>query len=150
MKIILTKDVARLGKRNDIVEVKDGYARNYLIPNKLAIPATPGNIRGVEKTIQHFSKGIEKVRMQSEQIAEKLNNISIKTTLKTGIDGKSFGSITSRDIAELLKAESIEIDKKQIVLEEPIKYPGIYDVTVRLPHHSTAVFKLIVVEEEKS
>ncbi|MEO0129225.1 MAG: 50S ribosomal protein L9 [candidate division WOR-3 bacterium] len=150
MKVILTKDVAKLGKKNEIVEVKDGYARNYLIPNKLAIPATAGNIRGLEKSKRHFSQGIEKVRKISEQIAEKINNLSIKTTIKTGIDGKSFGSISPRDIVELLNAEKIEIDKKQIELDEPIRHPGIYDITVRLPQQVTAVFKLIVVEEEKS
>ncbi|MEO0161161.1 MAG: 50S ribosomal L9 C-terminal domain-containing protein, partial [candidate division WOR-3 bacterium] len=90
------------------------------------------------------------IRKLSEEIAEKLNNLSLKTTIKTGIDGKSFGAISSLDIVELLKAENIEIDKKQIVLEEPIKHPGVYDITVRLPQQVTAVFKLVVVEEEKS
>jgi len=150
MKVILTKDVAKLGKKNDIVEVKDGYARNYLFPNKLAIPATKGNITGLEKAKRRFSQGIEKVRKMSEQIAEKINNLNIKTVIKTGIDGKSFGSINPKDIVELLKAENIEIDKKQIELDEPIKHPGIYDITVRLPQQVTAVFKLVVVEEEKS
>ncbi|MEO0136564.1 MAG: 50S ribosomal protein L9 [candidate division WOR-3 bacterium] len=150
MKVILTKDVPRLGKKDEILEVKDGYARNYLFPNKLAIPATPGNIRGLEKNKQRFSQGMAKIRKLSEEIAEKLNNLSLKTTIKTGIDGKSFGAISSLDIVELLKAENIEIDKKQIVLEEPIKHPGVYDITVRLPQQVTAVFKLVVVEEEKS
>ncbi len=149
MKVILTKDVTKLGKKNEVVEVKDGYAINYLIPNKLAIPATAGNIRGLEKTKRHFSQGIEKVRKMSEQIAEKINNLSVKTTIKTGIDGKSFGSINPRDIVELLKAENIEIDKKQIELDEPIKHPGIYDVKIRLPQQVTALLKLVVVEEEK-
>lgn len=149
MKVILTKDVTKLGKKNEVVEVKDGYAINYLIPNKLAIPATAGNIRGLEKTKRHFSQGIEKVRKMSEQIAEKINNLSVKTTIKTGIDGKSFGSINPRDIVELLKAENIEIDKKQIELDEPIKHPGIYDIKIRLPQQVTALLKLVVVEEEK-
>ncbi|MGB9720140.1 MAG: 50S ribosomal protein L9 [bacterium] len=151
MKVILTKEVSKLGKRNDIVEVKDGYARNYLLPNKMAIPASEANVKGLEKTLRHFSKGAEKTRMMSEQIAEKLNEISVKTKIKIGIDGKSFGSINPQDIVELLKAENIEIDKKQIMLKEPIRHPGIYDITVKLPQHVSAVFKLVVIEEgEKS
>jgi len=151
MKIILTKDVDKLGKRNEVVEIKDGYARNFLFPNKMAIPATTANIKGLEKTQKHFSQGVEKVRTISEQVAEKLNNLSVKTKIKIGIDGKSFGSINPQDIVELLKAENIEMDKRQIALKEPIKHPGIYDITVRLPQHISAVFKLVVVEEgEKS
>ncbi len=151
MKVILIKEINKLGKRNEVVEVKDGYARNYLFPNKMAIPATSANIKGLEKTQKHFSQGIERIKKMSEQIAEKLNDLSIKTQIKIGIDGKSFGSINPQDIVELLKNENIEIDKKQITLKEPIKHPGIYDITVKLPQHITAVFKLVVVEEgEKS
>jgi|UniRef100_A0A7V3VUN4 large subunit ribosomal protein L9 len=150
MKVILIKDVLKLGKKDDIVEVKDGFARNYLFPNKLAIPATEGNIRGLEKAKKRFSQEIEKVRKMSEEIAEKINNLSIKTTIKSGIDGKSFGSITSKDIADLLRAEKIDIDKKQIDLKEPIKHPGIYDITIRLPQQITAILKLVVTEEERS
>lgn len=150
MKVILTKDVQKLGKKNDLVVVKDGFARNFLFPNKMAIPATTENIRGMEKAQKRFSQGIEKIKKISEEIAERINDLSLKATLRTGIDGKSFGSIGSKDIVELLKAEKIEVDKKQIELEEPIKHPGIYDITVHLPQHISAVFKLVVVEEEKS
>lgn len=151
MKVILTNDVVKLGKKNEIVDVKDGYARNYLFPKKLAIPATEGNIRGLEKTKQHFLQGIEKIRKLSKEIADKINNLNLKTTIKTGLDGKSFGSINPKDIAELLRAKNIDIDRKQIELEEPIRHPGIYDITIRLPQQVTAVLKLVVVEEgEKS
>ncbi len=148
MKVILIKDVEKLGKRGDVVEVRDGYARNYLFPNKMALPGTPANIRGLEKTRKHFSQGIERIRKMSEEVAEKLNNLSIKTNIKVGIDGKSFGSINPQNIVELLKKEKIEIDKKQIVLDGPIKHPGVYDITVRLPQQVVAVFKLVVTEEE--
>ncbi len=148
MKVILTKDIVKLGKRGEVVEVRDGYARNFLIPNKMAILGTKANIEGLEKTKKHFSQGVERIRKQSEQLAEKLNSINLKTKIKVGIDGKSFGSINPQNIAELLKKENIEIDKKQIILADPIRHPGIYDITVRLPQQVSAVFKLVVVEEE--
>lgn len=147
MKVIITKNVEHLGKRGDIVEVKDGFARNFLFPKKLAILATPANIRGLEKSQKHFSKGVEKIKKMSEQIAERLNELSVKTKIKIGIDGKSFGSINAHDIVELLKKLNIEIDKKQVLLDEPIRHPGIYDINVRLPQHVSAVFKLVVIEE---
>jgi large subunit ribosomal protein L9 len=147
MKIILLKQVERLGKPFDIVSVKDGYARNYLFPRKLAIPADPANIRGLEKNKQRFSKKIDKTRRMSMGIADKINNTSIKTTIKTGIDGKAFGSITSQNLVELLKGEGIEVDKKNIVLEEPIKQPGVYNIKVRLAERIEPVFKLVLLEE---
>ncbi|MEO0142761.1 MAG: 50S ribosomal protein L9 [candidate division WOR-3 bacterium] len=148
MKVILQKDVDKLGKRFDVVEVKNGFARNFLFPNKLAIPATAANLRGLKKTIEHFSQHIEKLRREGLTLAEKLNSLSIKTVLKVGIDGKTFGSITSANIAELLKSEGIEIDKRQIILDEPIRHPGIYDIDVHCADKIKATFKLIVLEEE--
>ncbi len=147
MKIILLKPVERLGKSFDVVSVKDGYARNYLFPRNLAIAATEANIRGLEKNKKRFSKTIERMKKMSMGLAELINNTSIKTTIKTGIDGKSFGSITSQDLVDLLKSEGIDIDKKNIVLQEPIKHPGVYDIKVHLPEKVEAVFKLILLEE---
>jgi len=83
----------------------------------------------------------------SMDIAERINNISVKTTIKTGMDGKTFGSITSADLASLLQAEGVEVDKKSIVLEEPLKQPGVYDIRVHLGENLNAVFKLAVLEE---
>ena len=147
MKIILLKPVERLGKPFDIVSVKDGYARNYLFRRNLAIPATEANIQGLEKNKKRFSKKIEKTRKMSMGLAEQINSTSIKTTIKTGIEGKSFGSITSHDLAELLKSEGFEIDKKNIVLDEPIKHPGVYDIKVHLGENIDATFKFILLEE---
>lgn len=147
MKIILLKPVERLGKSFDVVSVKDGYARNYLFPRNLAIAATEANIRGLEKNKKRFSKTIERMKKMSMGLAELINNTSIKTTIKTGIDGKSFGSITSQDLVDLLKSEGIDIDKKNIVLQEPIKHPGVYDIKVHFPEKVEAVFKLILLEE---
>lgn len=147
MKIILLKPVERLGKPFDIVSVKDGYARNYLFRRNLAIPATEANIQGLEKNKKRFSKKIEKIKKMSMGLAEQINSTSIKTTIKTGIEGKSFGSITSHDLAELLKSEGFEIDKKDIVLDEPIKHPGVYDIKVHLGENIDATFKFILLEE---
>ena len=146
MKVILLKVVDRLGKPFDVVDVKDGYARNYLFPRKIAIAATKGNIRGLEKSKKRFSKQMEKAKRLSMDLAEQINNLTIKTAIKTGIEGKSFGSITSSDIADLLKSEGIEIDKKSIMLEEPIKHPGVYDIKVHLAENTNSVFKLVVIE----
>lgn len=148
MKVILLKAVDGLGKPFDVVDVKDGYARNYLFPRKLAMEATPGNLGGLEKSKKRFSKQMEKIRVMSMDIAERINNLSVKTTIKTGMDGKTFGSITSSDLASLLSAEGVEVDKKDIVLKEPLKQPGIYDIKVHLGGHVDAVFKLAVLEEE--
>jgi len=148
--VILQKDVEKLGKKFEIVEVKNGFARNFLFPKKLAIPATDGNLRGLKKITEKFSQQIEKKRKMGMTIAERINGLNITTSIKTGIDGKSFGSITSADISDLLKIQGIEIDKRNILLEEPIKHPGIYEINVHLGENINAVFKLIVLEEGKS
>ena len=147
MKVILLQAVERMGKPFDVVDVKDGYARNYLFPRKLAMEATEGNLRGLEKSKKRFSKQIEKKRLMSMDIAERINNLSVKATIKTGMDGKTFGSITSADLAQLLHDEGVDVDKKHIVLKEPLKQPGVYDIKVHLGENLDAVFKLAVVEE---
>lgn len=147
MKIILLKAVERIGKPYDIATVKNGYARNFLFPQKLAMPATKANLLGLEKNKKRFSKTIERQKKVSTGFAERIDSTTIKTTIKTGIDGKSFGSITSQNMVELLGAEGIEISKKNIVFEESIKQPGIYDIKVHLGESIDAVFKLVVLEE---
>lgn len=147
MEVILLRPVARLGKPFDIVSVKDGYARNYLFTRNLAIPATEANIRGLKKNEKRFSKTIERIKKMSLDLSEQISNTTIKTTIKVGIDGKSFGSITSQDLAELLKSEGIEIDKKKIALDDPIKSPGVYDIKIHLAEKIKAIFKLVVLEE---
>lgn len=147
MKVILLQAIAGLGKPHDVVDVRDGYARNYLFPRKMAMAATDGNLKGLEKSKKRFSKQMEKARLMSMDIAERINNLSVKTTLKTGMDGKTFGSITSADLAALLLAEGVEVDKKDIILDEPLKHPGVYDIRVHLGEKVDAVFKLAVLEQ---
>lgn len=147
MKVILIKTVPNIGKQYDVVEVKDGFARNYLIPKKLAMLGTPANIAGMEKSRKHFSKAAEKKRQDGMALSDRLSLLSVKTTIKLGIDGKIHGSITSHVIADLLKAEGIDIDKKFILLDEPIKHPGIYDIDVHLGENLKGSFKLVILEE---
>jgi len=147
MKIILLKELAKIGRPFEVVDVKDGYARNYLIPKKIAIAATEGNLKGLKKNQIRFSKRKEGIRKESLGIVERLNSLTLKTKIRVGIDGKAFGAITSSDLVDLLKSEGLEIDKKNIVTQEPIKHPGIYDIKVHLPEKITAVFKLVVLEE---
>jgi large subunit ribosomal protein L9 len=149
LKVILLKEVERLGKAYDIVIAKDGYARNFLFPHNLAIPATAANIRGLEKMKKRFSKTIERIRKQSMDIAERLNATTISTTIRVGPDGKSFGSVTSQQITELLQAEGIEIDKKKIALEESIKQTGTYNIKVHLGEQIDAMFTLLVEQEQE-
>jgi len=141
------KEVPKIGKPYDVVDVKRGYARNYLIPNKLAMIWTQKNIDGINKSLKRFSKGVDKKRQEGMELSERLASISVKTAIKLGLDGKIHGSITSHVISDLLKAEGVEIDKKFILLDEPIKHPGIYDIYVHLGENLKGSFKLVVLEE---
>ncbi|MEO0097892.1 MAG: 50S ribosomal protein L9 [candidate division WOR-3 bacterium] len=148
MKILLLQDVEKLGKRGDIVEVKDGYARNYLIPKGFALQATPSII----KHFQDINKLKEEVKQKKiiklKAIADKINRLTYKASLKGGKEGY-FGSITNEEICEFLKSKGVEIDKKQIELEEPIRTPGVYDVKINLGEGISGVLKVWVVKKEE-
>ena len=132
MEVILREDVAHLGKSGEIVAVKDGYARNYLIPHGLAYQATAGNKRRIEVEQQQRDARMASQRAEATGVAERLATISLTFTVKTGEGEKLFGSITAADIAEKLKEQGFAVDKRRIVLDEPIKMVGIYKVPVRL------------------
>lgn len=147
MKLILLKDVEKLGKRGDVVTVKDGYARNFLLPTGLARPNTPGNVRFVEKM-----KELEKARVQEEleqarKLSERLAATSCTLRAKVGEEEKLFGAITAQDIAAALSAEGLSIDRKKILLEQPIKSLGIFQVPIRLHPEVSALLKVWVVKE---
>ncbi len=147
MKLILLKDVEKLGKRGDVVTVKDGYARNFLLPAGLAGPNTPGNVRFVEKM-----KELEKARVQEEleqakKLSERLTATSCTLRVKVGEEEKLFGAITVQDIAAALHAEGLSIDRKKILLEQPIKSLGIFQVPIRLHPEVSALLKVWVVKE---
>lgn len=131
MKVILREDIETLGKAGDIIKVADGYGRNFLIPRKLAVPADVRNL----KALEHERKGIEarakKARKTAESLSEKLASLTLTIPAKAGEEGRLFGAITSRDIAGALAMAGVEIDRRLILLEEPIKQVGDYRVKVR-------------------
>ncbi len=147
MKVILRKSHEKLGEVGTVVEVKEGYARNYLIPRELAYRATEGNMRALTEERKQAVSRSEKDRKTSERLASELEKVSITLQMKVGEDEKLFGSVTSQMIAEALKEKGVELDKRQIELEEPIKALGIYDVPIRLQQSVTGKVKVWVVRE---
>ena len=148
MIVILNRDVKGTGKAGDVVKVSDGYARNMLLPRGYAKEATEGNIRSLEKhkAIAAEKKAEEKAAAQAR--AEEINKLSVKISTKVGDSGKIFGSITSKDIAEALKAQhGMDLDKKKIQLSSPIKQTGETAVDIKLYQEVTAQLKVIVEAE---
>jgi large subunit ribosomal protein L9 len=147
MKIILKDDVKNVGSMGQVVDVSDGFARNYLIPKGLAVEANIKNIKALEHQKKIIQEKAKKIKIDAQNMCEKLSNIKLTIKAKSGEEGKLFGSVTTKDISDALKKEGFEIDKKKIVIEEPIKRLGEYSVTVKLhPDISTQV-KLEVVQE---
>jgi large subunit ribosomal protein L9 len=146
MKVILLSDIERVGSRGTVVSVKPGYARNYLLPRKLALEATKAQLAQLESIKQQLATKEAKITKRLTDFASRLGLVSVKTTIKMGQEG-AFGSITNADIAALLAGEGHEIDKHSIVLAEPIKAPGVYDIPVKLGHEVSATVKLWVAEE---
>ncbi len=147
MKVILRQDMDRLGKAGEVVSVKDGYARNYLIPRQLAYAATPGNLRRFEEEKKRMMLQSEREKRHAETLAKELEKASCTISMAVGEEDKLFGSVTSQDIAEALKEKGIEIDRRKIQLEEPIKALGIYTVPVKLHPEVTANIKVWVVKK---
>jgi len=147
MQIILQEDIEKLGMRGQVVEVAAGYARNYLLPHKLALEASPANIKRLEKIRITLSKRTATEKEAAEQQAALLNSVTIKLARKAGETDQLFGSVTSADLAEALAAQGFQIDKRHIALDEPIKILGESMVTVKLVHGVTAQFKVIVERE---
>ena len=147
MKVILRQDFETLGNIGDIVDVKDGYARNYLIPRNIAFQATAGSMQRLEEEKKQVQKRSEKQKKESENVAAELAKLSITIKMKVGEDEKLFGSVTSQMIADEVVEKGMKIDKKQIELEDSIKSLGIYDVPVKLPAGVTGTVKVWVVRE---
>jgi len=147
MEIILKKDTPSLGKLGNVVKVADGYARNYLIPHGIGIEATPKNLKLLEKEIKLWQKKAEKQREEAQTLAQAIEQLSLSFARKVGEEDKIFGSVTSLDIEEKIKESGIQIDRKKIHLEEPIKALGIFTVPVKLHTEVTANLKVCVVKE---
>ena len=147
MKVILKEDVKNLGTSGSIVNVANGYARNYLIPLNLAVEAKVKNLKALEHEKRTIEERARKLRGVTSDLAGKLSATEIVISAKAGEEEKLFGSITSMDIAEALRAKGFEIDKKKIVLDEPIKRLGIFTVNIKLHADITAHMNVTVVPE---
>ncbi|MEN2994427.1 MAG: 50S ribosomal protein L9 [Thermodesulfovibrio sp.] len=147
MRVILKEDVQGLGKAGQIVNVKDGYARNYLLPKGLALVADEKNLKVLEYQKRKIEEEAKKKRQDAESIANRLSSLELKIQAKAGEDQKLFGSITAKDIAEALQKEGFSVEKKQINILEPIKRLGEYEVEVKLLQNVTARLKVVVVSE---
>ncbi len=147
MQIILQEDIDKLGHRGDVVTVKPGYARNFLLPRKLAIEASAGNMKALERIRTALSKKTATELDAAHKQAELLNGVSMKFTRKTGENDQMFGSVTTADIAEALAAQNFKIDKRQVQLPEPIKALGEYTVTIKVFRDVTAAVKVQVEKE---
>ena len=146
MKVILREDIKRVGKASEVVEVKDGYARNYLIPRNLAVRADAGHMRQLEHEKKILRDKREKMLKEANKLADKITNTSCTISVQAGEEDKLFGSVTAMDIAETLSKEGIEIDKRNILLEEPIKSLGVFVVTIRIMPEVEAKLKVWIVK----
>jgi len=147
MKVILKDDVDKLGKCGEVVEVKDGFGRNYLFPRNLAIPATGGNVKSIEEVTKQKKMRDLKKRRGEERLKAQLEKISCTAEVMVGEEDKVFGSVTSQNISDLLKEKGFEIDRHKIELDAPLKELGIFDVRVRLHPDVDAAVKVWIVEE---
>jgi large subunit ribosomal protein L9 len=148
MKIILRQDVENLGNIGEIVVVKPGYARNYLIPNQLAYVATDGAIRALETEKKQYEVRKAKARQQAEVIAAQLAELQITVSMQVGEEGRIFGSVTAPMVAQELELRGFSIDKRNIMIEEPIKTLGIFEVKVKLHSDLVAPLKVWVIGQE--
>ena len=147
MKVILQQDVKGQGKKGDIVNVSDGYARNFLLPRKLAIEATDDALNAAKRRIKAKEEAADREKEKLRLTAEALKSLVTKVKAKAGANGKLFGSVTSMEITdELKKQHGIDIDKRKIVLDEPIRQYGSYELTAKLGYDITATLMVIVTE----
>lgn len=147
MKVVLLETIEGLGSVGQEVKVKDGYARNFLVPKGLALLAIDSNLKAFKDKIQARIRSEAKSREHAVKLSEEISSVSLSFTVKTGQEGKLFGSVTSTDIFNALTAKGFEIDKKKIHLQEPIRHVGTHEVDVRLYPEVTAKVKVEVVPE---
>ena len=146
MKVILRSDMDHLGKAGDLVNVKAGYARNFLIPQAIAMEATTKNVRVLEHQQRLIADRLRKERQEMDAFAHRINETSITIPMRVGEEGKLFGSVTNKDVAEALSREGILLDKRKIQLDDPIREVGEFSVPISLHHDLTAHLKLYVVK----
>lgn len=147
MQIILQEDVDKLGHRGDVVTVKPGYARNFLLPKKLAVEATPGNMKALERIRAALAKKTATELEAAKKQAELLTGVTIKFARKTGENDQMFGSVTTSDIADGLKTQGFGVDKRQVQLADPLKSLGEFPVTIKVFRDVTGEIKVQIEKE---
>jgi large subunit ribosomal protein L9 len=150
MKVILTEDLENLGTRGTLVEVKDGYGRNYLIPRRLAVVATKGNVARVAEEQRQRAHKVDAERRTAEQTAARLEGTEVVIAVRVGEENRLFGTVTTQQVAEELAAKGFDIDRRKITLDEEIRTTGVYPATVRVHALYTAQVKVRVEPEEAS
>jgi len=149
MKVILRQDVDNLGVMGEVVNVKDGYGRNYLIPRELAYYATEAAIKRLEVEKKQFAKRLAEEKVHAEEMAIKVADIQISLAMKVGEEGKLYGSVNQLMISQELKLRGFDIDRKNIIIEDPIKSLGVFDIKVKLHPEVIAQLKVWVISEEE-
>ncbi|HUO27965.1 MAG TPA: 50S ribosomal protein L9 [Bryobacteraceae bacterium] len=148
MEVILREDIDRLGSRGQVVKVADGYARNFLLPKRMAVAATDANRKIVEQERQAHLRREAKQKSEAEDLAKLITGVTVTIAQKAGENDQLFGSVTSKDVADALAQQNYTIDRRKVLLEEPIKQLGEFKVPVRLHKDVTAEVTVLVVKEE--
>src|SRR5580658_4746430 len=146
MRVLLKSDVPKIGKKGELLDVKEGYARNFLIPNGLAIEATGGTMKQYEEEKKSVDRRKAKEKEEAQALAAKIKGLTVTLRHKAGDEGRLFGSITSAEVAEALKQKGFEIDKKQIHLDEPIRLVGKHEAKVKLHAEVSATLNVEVMK----
>jgi large subunit ribosomal protein L9 len=147
MKVILRQNVETLGEIGEVVDVKNGYARNYLIPKKLAYAALKGNVKALEEEKKTFERKRQQELHDAEKLSAELEKVSVSIPVQVGEEDKIFGTVTSQMIADALKEKGFDLDKRKIEIQEPIKALGIYTIGIKLHSSVNANIKVWVVRE---
>jgi large subunit ribosomal protein L9 len=148
MEVILREDIEKLGSRGEVVKVAPGYARNFLLPKKLAVAATASNKKIVEQERQSHLRKEAKLQGEAQDLAKLMDGVTVTISQKSGENDQLFGSVTSKDVADALAAKNFTIDRRKIQLDEPIKQLGEFKVPVRLHKDVTAEITVVVAKEE--
>jgi large subunit ribosomal protein L9 len=147
MKVILRQNLDTLGQIGDVIEVKDGYARNYLIPRKIAYGALKGNMKALEEEKKNINKKRQQELHAAESLASELEKVSVTIPVQVGEEDKIFGTVTTQMITDALKEKGYEVDRRKVEIEEPIKSLGIYGIEIKLHTNVSAKIKVWVVRE---
>ena len=147
MKVILLDDVVKLGRRGEVRDVSDGYARNFLIPRKLALTATAGNLRNLQHIKTQQEAKADRVRGAADEVRQRIEALVFEERRQASEEGKLFGSVTTQDVVDFLEQHGVAVERRRVLLEEPIKALGEAQVPIRLHPEVTAQLKVTVVRE---